>query len=95
VQERGERRREGAWGRGATGMGLGLRPYSEKRRTMEIAHWRRRLSPEPRRNPSIDSEWEVRSMNRKHQDEALNETNAAVLSDFANDARLKVIARRS
>jgi hypothetical protein len=28
----------------------------ETRRTMEVAHWRRRPSPEPNRNPSIDGE---------------------------------------
>jgi hypothetical protein len=53
---------------------------------MEFAHRRRRSSPEPKRNPSIDGELEVQSMNRKNRDEALDETNAAVLSNFANDA---------
>jgi hypothetical protein len=28
-------------------------------------------------------------MNRKHQDEAIDEMDAAVLSDFANDARIE------
>jgi hypothetical protein len=44
---------------------------------------------EPRRNPSIESEPEVGSVNRKHQGEALNEMNASVLSDFTNDARIE------
>jgi hypothetical protein len=87
--ERGGERR----GRGAAKMGLALRPYGEKcrttRRPMEIAHRRRKPSPEPRRNPSIDGEPEVGSTNRKHQDRALDKTNATVLSDFANDARIE------
>jgi hypothetical protein len=58
-------------------------------KAMETAHWRRRPSPEPRRNPSIDSEPEVRSANRKHQDKALIETNATVSSNFANDTRIE------
>jgi hypothetical protein len=56
---------------------------------MEFAHWRRRISLEPRRNPLIDGELEAGSTNQKHQDEALDETNTAVLSDFANDARIE------
>jgi hypothetical protein len=66
----------------------------EKWRTIEVAH-ERRPSLEMRRNPSIDGESEVRSMNQKHQDEAINETKAAVLSNFANDARIEKIARWS
>jgi hypothetical protein len=56
---------------------------------MEITHRRRRSSPEPRRNRSIDGEPEVGSTNRKHHDEALDETNAAILSDFANEIRIE------
>jgi hypothetical protein len=56
---------------------------------MEIAHQRRKPSPELRRNPSIDGEPKVQSINRKHQDEALDETNTVALSDFANDARFE------
>jgi hypothetical protein len=56
---------------------------------MEFAHRRGRSSSEPRRKLSIDDESEVRSTNLKHQDEAFDETNAAVLSDFANDARIE------
>jgi hypothetical protein len=59
------------------------------RETMEIANRRRRSSLEPRRNPSIDDEPYVRSTNQKHQDEALDETYAAVLLDSANDTRIK------
>jgi hypothetical protein len=55
---------------------------------MEIAY-RRRPSPVPRRNPSIDREPEVRLMNRKYQDEALDDMNATVLSDFASDTRIE------
>jgi hypothetical protein len=53
------------------------------------AHRGRRTSSGPRRNPLIDGESEVGSTNRKHRDEALDETNATVLSDFANDARIE------
>jgi hypothetical protein len=56
---------------------------------MEKAHRRGRSSPDPRRKSLIDDELEVRSMNRKHQDEALDEMDAAVLSDFANDPRIE------
>jgi hypothetical protein len=56
---------------------------------MEIAHRRRKPSPESRRNLSIDGEPEIGSTNRKHQDGALNKTKTAVLSDFANDARIE------
>jgi inhibitor of KinA sporulation pathway (predicted exonuclease) len=53
---------------------------------MEFVHWIRRHSPKPRINLSFDGEPDVRSMNQNHQDKALDETNAAVLSDFANNA---------
>jgi hypothetical protein len=56
--------------------------------TMEVSHRRRRPSPEPRRNPSIDVDSEVRSTNRTRLDDALDETNAAVLSDSIEDARI-------
>jgi hypothetical protein len=56
---------------------------------MEFAHQRRRSLPEPRRNSLIDGELEVRSTNRKHRDEALDETNIVVLSDFTNNARIE------
>jgi hypothetical protein len=55
----------------------------------ERANGRRGLLSEPRRNTSIDGEPEVGSTNRKHRNEATDETNAAVLSNFANDARIE------
>jgi hypothetical protein len=53
------------------------------------AHRGRRTSSGSRRNSSIDGEPEVGSTNRKHRDEALDETNTTVLSDFPNDARIE------
>jgi hypothetical protein len=55
---------------------------------MEVSHRGRRHLPEPRRKPSIDRDSEVRSINRTHCDEALDETNAAVPSDSADDAKI-------
>jgi hypothetical protein len=55
---------------------------------MEVSHQERRPSPEPRRKSSIDGDSEVRSTNRTHPDEALDETNVAVPSDSADDARI-------
>jgi hypothetical protein len=52
------------------------------------AHWERRLSPEPKSNPSIAGDSGVQSINRTRCDEALDETNAAVPSDSAYDARI-------
>jgi hypothetical protein len=42
-----------------------------------------------RRKSSIGDESEVRLMNRKHQDEALDEMNTVVSSDFADDAQIE------
>jgi hypothetical protein len=42
-------------------------------------------SPEPRANLVIDDEPSVRSTNRRHQDEDLDETNTAVPSDSTDD----------
>jgi hypothetical protein len=56
--------------------------------TMKVSHRGRRLSPEPRTNPSIAGDSGVRSTNRTRPDEALDETNAAVSSDSADDARI-------
>ena len=71
----------------------GLRTRRTKRRTSMNnngkTHRRRRPSLEPRRNLSIDGELEVGLMNRKFRDEALDETNAVVLLDFANDIRIE------
>jgi hypothetical protein len=55
---------------------------------MVVAHHRRRPSLEPKRKPLIDGDSEVRSMNRTCPDEALDETNTAVPSDSADDARI-------
>jgi hypothetical protein len=78
--------------------GVGLwhvvRNEEKTRRTMEIAHRRIPSSPELRKKSSIEGEPEVGSTNRKHRDEALDEMNAVVLFDYANDG-LKVIARCS
>jgi hypothetical protein len=41
------------------------------------------------RKPSIDGDSEVRSTNRTQRDEALDETNAMVLLDSADDARIE------
>jgi hypothetical protein len=57
--------------------------------TMVEAHWRRRSSPEPSTNSSIGDETSVGSTNRRLWDEALDETNAAVPSDSADDARIE------
>jgi hypothetical protein len=56
--------------------------------TMEVSHQGRRPSPEPRRNPSIARDSGVRSTNRTRPDEVLDETNASVPSDSADDARI-------
>jgi hypothetical protein len=44
-------------------------------------------SMEPSTNLQIEDKPLTGSMNRKHRDEALDETNAAVSSDFADDTR--------
>jgi hypothetical protein len=84
-EERGERR--GAAMRG------GAATHGEKRRRNTKNNGgcspEKMISPEPRRKPSFDFKSDVRSTNRKHQDEALDETNAAVLLDFPNDARIE------
>jgi hypothetical protein len=86
--------------RGAKGYGLGARGmvraaqgWGERRgegaaTTQPKRRKRRRPSLEPRRKPSIDGDSKVRSMNQMHCDEALNETNAAVSSDSADNARI-------
>jgi hypothetical protein len=56
---------------------------------------RRRRPRRSREKTSIGDEPSIGSMNRRHRDEALNEMNAAVPSDFVDDARIKVIAHRS
>jgi hypothetical protein len=56
--------------------------------TMEVSHRGRRPSPEPRGNPSIAGDSRIQSTNRTRCDEALDETNAEVPSDSANDTRI-------
>jgi hypothetical protein len=56
--------------------------------TMEVSHRRRRPSPEPKGNPSIAGDSGIQSTNRTRCDEALDETNAAVPSDSADDAQI-------
>jgi hypothetical protein len=84
------------WGRGAAaGEGEGRVGEALHRReneetlgaTMEVSHRGRRPSPEPRGNPSITGDSGIQSMNRMRC-EALDETNAAVPSDSADDARI-------
>jgi hypothetical protein len=84
------RRRWGTWGKSEGGPA-----QTGKRRTRKNprynnggSHRGRRPSPEPRTNPSIAGDSGVQSTNRTHPDEALDETNAAVPSDSADDARI-------
>jgi hypothetical protein len=56
--------------------------------TIEVSHRGRRPSPEPRGNPSIAGDSGIQSTNRTRCDEALDETNAAVPLDSADDARI-------
>jgi hypothetical protein len=56
--------------------------------TMEVSHRGRRPSPKLRGNPSIAGDSGIQSTNRTRCDEALDETNAAVPSDSADDARI-------
>jgi hypothetical protein len=46
-------------------------------------------SPEPSTKSSIGDESSVGSTNRRHWDEALDETNAVVPSDSTDDARIE------
>jgi hypothetical protein len=55
---------------------------------MEVAQRGRRPLPESRRKSLIDGDSEVRSTNQMHYDEALDETNAAISSDSADDAQI-------
>jgi hypothetical protein len=56
---------------------------------MEFVHRSGQSSVVSRKKSSIDGESEVQSTNQKHQDEALDEVNAAVFLDFTNDARIE------
>jgi hypothetical protein len=90
------RARAQGWGRAARdpwGRERGAAQGGEKKRRirlkfMEEAHRGRRPSPEPRENPSIAGDSGIQSTNRTRCDEALDETNAAVPSDSADDARI-------
>jgi hypothetical protein len=91
----GETEGEGRHHRGRWGESEGGPARTGKRRNeetlstiMEVSHRGRRPSPEPRGNPSIPGDSEIQSTNRTRCDEALDETNAAVPSDSANDARI-------
>jgi hypothetical protein len=77
----------GAWGRREGERELRPRGGENEEREGNIGV----CSPEGTKfsGASIDSEPEVGSMNRKHRDEALDETNEAVLSNFANDAQIE------
>jgi hypothetical protein len=57
--------------------------------TMVEAHRRRRPSPGPSTKSSIMDEPSVGSSNRRHQDEVVDETNAAVPSDSTEDERIE------
>jgi hypothetical protein len=84
---RGNEGRRGAAveeGEGRVGEALHGRE-NKNTKEMKVFHWGRRPSLEPRRKPSIDGDSEVRSINQMHCDEALDETNAAVPSDSADD----------
>jgi hypothetical protein len=62
---------------------------------MKVSHRGRRPSPEPRGNPSIAGDSEIQSTNRTRCDEALDETNATVPSDSADDAQIGSNCSRS
>jgi hypothetical protein len=73
--------------------GLGCDMWWETKKNLEnngdSSMEKRRSSLEPRRKSPIDGEPEVGSTNQKYRDEALDETNATVLSDSANDAQIE------
>jgi hypothetical protein len=57
--------------------------------TMVEGSQEKTTSLEPVTNSSIDDKPSVRSTNRKHRDEALDKTNAAVPSESSDDAQIK------
>jgi hypothetical protein len=82
----GKRRGRGAAARGGEGREREAHTQTEKRineeilgTTMEVSHRGRRPSTEPMRSPSINGDSEFRSTNRTRPDEALDETNAAII----------------
>jgi hypothetical protein len=91
----GKRRGEGCrrrrrWGESGRGSARTRKRRNEENlgATMEVSHRGRTPSPEPRGNPSIAEDSGIQSMNRTRCDEALDESNAAVPSDSADDARI-------
>jgi hypothetical protein len=69
---------------------------NENQRNEELhgQQWResspeKKTSPEPGRKSPIGDKQTTGSTNQKHRDEALDETNAAVPSDSANDTWIK------
>jgi hypothetical protein len=90
----GEGRGAAARGREGGGEERGCAWRGEKKMkntmpTMVEAHRRRQTSWEPKINMSINGKPEVRSTNRKHWDKALDETNATVPLDSADEAWVK------
>jgi hypothetical protein len=93
--EEGKRRGEGCRHRGRWGESERDSARTGKRRneenlgaTIKVSHRGRRPSPEPRGNPSIARDLGIQLTNRTCCDEAPDETNAAVPSDSADDARI-------
>jgi hypothetical protein len=80
---------------GARGGGGGRCCVNENQRNEELhgQQWResspKKTSPEPGRKSPIGDKPTAGSTNRKHRDEALDETNAAVPSDSTNDTLIK------
>jgi hypothetical protein len=89
MEEEGRRRR----GRGGKGGGGAAQTGIRETRktlcaTMVEGSPDNTTSLEPRTNSSIDDESSVGSINQKHRDKALNETNAVIPLDSADDARI-------
>jgi hypothetical protein len=83
-------RHRGRWGESRRGSARTGKRRNEETlgATMEVSHRGRRPSPEPRGNPSIAGDLGIQSTNRTRCDKAFDETNAAVPSDSADDARI-------
>jgi hypothetical protein len=81
------RHRRGRWGESEGGPARTGKRRNPKYNN-EGSHRGRRPSPEPRGNSSIAGDSRIQSMSRTRCDEALDETNAAVPSDSANDVRI-------
>jgi hypothetical protein len=79
-------RRQGSVGRERGAAQGGEKKRRIRLKSMEETHRGRRPSPEPRENPSIAGDSGIQSTNRTRCDEALDETNATVSSDSADDA---------